>query len=450
MIETAMDRRAALLGGAGLALAGLSTSRRARAAEKAAPFTVVINTSPWFDGFRGVVEQYQKETGNQVTLDVNPYAGSLEKQRSSVRASVGQFDLLIMNGLFYPEMYFGGFVVPLNEIDPAFKLDPSCASFDDTIYWDEKTKTCNAKTGKLMSMPINPNIPLLYYRTDLYEKRGLKVPQTWDELYANAKALHDPPRTYGIVQRGVRGPADVSYDWFPYLNGFGGELFKDEKGGDFTVTLNSEAGRSALDYYLKLAHDCGHPNTGGVGQAEVIQNLVTGKAAHAILVIAAWAQMDNPDKSVVVDKINLALPPHAPGLKSAPTLGQWLGGIARNVPRERQQAVMTFFRWFQTYDAQVKYTVSGAPPVRIDVLNSDMGKQQKFRWMPVMAAGLPLARQMWTVPEGAQVVAVLELRLNQAITGELSSTAALNMMASEILAIMTKGGYKTGRLPDLI
>ncbi|MFI4982049.1 MAG: hypothetical protein ACHQIO_17010, partial [Nevskiales bacterium] len=145
----------------------------------------------------------------------------------------------------------------------------------------------------------------------------------------------------------------------------------------------------------------------------------------------------------------LALPPHAPGLKSAPTLGQWLGGIAHNVPRERQQAVMTFFRWFQTYDAQVKYTTSGAPPVRIDVLNSDMGKQQKFRWMPVMAAGLPLARQMWTVPEGAQVVAVLELRLNQAITGELSATAALNMMASEIHAIMSKGGYKTGRLPDL-
>jgi multiple sugar transport system substrate-binding protein len=445
-----VSRRAVLLGGgAGLTFGGLGMPRSARAIEKAAPFTVVINTSPWFDGFRGLVEQYESETGNHVSLDVNPYAGSLEKQRSSVRASEGQFDLLIMNGLFYPEMYFGGFVVPLNEIDPSFQLDPACATFDDTTYWDEQTKTCNAKTGKLMSMPINPNIPLLYYRTDLYEKHQLKVPETWDELYANAKALHDPPRLYGIVQRGVRGPADVSYDWFPYLNGFGGDLFKDQKGGDFSVTLNSEAGRAALEYYLKLAHDCGHPNTGGVGQAEVIQNIVTGKAAHALLVIAAWAQMDNPDKSVVVDKVNVALPPHAPGLKSAPTLGQWLGGIPRNVPRERQEAVMTFFRWFQTYDAQLKYTLAGAPPVRIDVLNSAMGKEHKFRWMPAMAAGLPLARQMWTVPEGTQIVAVLELRLNQAITGELSPAAALNTMAAEIYDIMQKRGYKTGRLPDL-
>jgi multiple sugar transport system substrate-binding protein len=177
--------------------------------------------------------------------------------------------------------------------------------------------------------------------------------------------------------------------------------------------------------------------------------MVTGKAAHAIIVIAAWAQMDDPDKSVVVNKVNVALPPHAPGLPSAPTLGQWLGGIPRNVPRERQQAVMSFFRWFQTYDAQVKYTVAGAPPVRIDVLASDMGKQARYRWMPAMAAGLPIARQMWTVPEGAQIVAVLELRLNQAITGELTSVKALNTMAAEIFAIMQKGGYKTGRLPDL-
>ena len=237
-----IDRRTALKAGVGLAAAGVVPARRAIAAEKAAPFTVVINTSPWFNGFRGVVDQYQKETGNKVVLDVNPFAGSLEKQRNSVRASQGQYDLLIMNGLFYAEMYFGGFVVPLQEIDASFQLDPHCATFDDTIYWDAATKTCNARTGKLMAMPINPNIPLLYYRADLYQKHGLKVPETFDELYANAKALHDPPHIYGIVQRGVRGPADVSYDWFPYLNGFGGNLFKDEKNGDFTVTLNSAAG----------------------------------------------------------------------------------------------------------------------------------------------------------------------------------------------------------------
>jgi multiple sugar transport system substrate-binding protein len=41
------------------------------------------------------------------------------------------------------------------------------------------------------------------------------------------------------------------------------------------------------------------------------------------------------------------------------------------------------------------------------------------------------------------------LKINQAITGELSTAAALNTAAREIEDVMAKGGYKTGRLPDL-
>jgi len=44
---------------------------------------------------------------------------------------------------------------------------------------------------------------------------------------------------------------------------------------------------------------------------------------------------------------------------------------------------------------------------------------------------------------------VLDLRLNQAITGEMTSAAALNKSAEEIYEIVRKAGYKTGRLPDL-
>ena len=74
-------------------------------------------------------------------------------------------------------------------------------------------------------VPINGNIQVLYYRADLYEKAGLKVPQTWDELVANAAKLHDPPTVYGMVQRGARSASDISYDWMPYLHSHnGGDL----------------------------------------------------------------------------------------------------------------------------------------------------------------------------------------------------------------------------------
>ncbi|HEX3348503.1 MAG TPA: extracellular solute-binding protein [Acetobacteraceae bacterium] len=437
--------RRGVLAGAAVVVTAPGAARSAQVA----PITIAINQSPWFDGFRKLVDTYVSETGNKVSMDVNSFEGLLQKSRDSVRAKDGAYDLLPLNGSFFVEFYYGGFMMPLQEIDASFKLDPNVFTFDDTVYFDPATRTMNAKTGKLMTVPINPNVPMLYYRTDLYEKAGLKVPETFAELLANAKKLNDPPKIYGIVQRGARGSTDVSYDFFPYFLGFGADMFRDPKGGDFTVTVNSDKGRAALDYYLTLEHDAGHPNTGGLGQAQVIQNVVTGKAAHAIMVIAAWAQMDDKTKSLVPGKIGYAVPPHAPGFHPGLPIGHWLAGIPRNVPRERQAAALAFLNWFQSFDAQMKYTLAGAPPVRGDVLRTEVPNRPELRWMKPLADALPYGRVMWTVPEGGELTAVLDLRLNQAVTGELTAATALNTIAKEFEAIMQKGGYKTGRLPDL-
>src|SRR5215813_26562 len=130
-----VTRRSTLagIGAAGLALGG---ARIAAAQGKVAPITVVINQSPWFDSFRKTVEVYEKESGNKVELDVNPFAGSLEKQRNSVRAKQGQYDLLIMNSGWFAEMYFGGFVEALSDIDPGFKLDPEIFTLGNTVFFD--------------------------------------------------------------------------------------------------------------------------------------------------------------------------------------------------------------------------------------------------------------------------------------------------------------------------
>ena len=82
------NRRRFVQGAGALALAGRLPAAFAQPG-KAAPITVVINQSPWFGGFRQLVEQYEKETGNRIQLDVNPYAGSLEKIRVGCRWGSG-------------------------------------------------------------------------------------------------------------------------------------------------------------------------------------------------------------------------------------------------------------------------------------------------------------------------------------------------------------------------
>lgn len=441
-----ITRRQAIAGGGALALA--ASMRGVHAQSKASPITIVINQSPWFDSFRKTVELYEKESGAKVELDVNPFAGSLEKQRNSVRAARGQYDVLIMNSGWFAEMYFGGFVEAISDIDPGFKLDKDVYTLGDTIYFDPAKKTMTS-SGKLMSMAISPLIPLLYYRGDLYKEAGLSVPKTFAELEANARKLHKPPGMYGIVQRGARGPHTVAYDFYPYLYGFGGGIFKDQASGDYSIILNNEQGRAALDYYIRMAREAGHPRTAAYDQAEVIQTMVTGRAAHIMMVIAAWSQMDDPAKSAVVDKVEFAAPPSVPPAPTAPGLGHWLGGISKNVPDDRKRASVEFFRWFQTRDAQIASTKLGGIPINAAAYADPIVNERKYRWMKPLGEALKNAVNIYQFPEASEVIAILELGLNRAIAGEITSVAALNGMANEIHDVMAKYNYRTGKLEPL-
>ncbi|MBB3237393.1 ABC transporter substrate-binding protein [Phyllobacterium endophyticum] len=427
-----------------LPLAAMNASN----AQDQVPITIVINQSPWFAGFQTVVGQYQEKTGNTVSLDVNPFAGSLEKQRSAVRSKESPYDILIMNAGFFIEMYKGGFLSPLNDIDPTFALDKDLYTFDDSVYWDASTNKIDAKSGKLMSVPINPFIPILHYRSDLYAEKGLKVPETWDDLLANAKALNNPPSMYGIVQRGARGTFDVTYDVLPYIWSYGGGLLKDQKAGDYTIIVNSPETKAAMEMYLKLAKEAGHPSTAGQTQANVLQNMATGKAGNIIAVLAA-SIFDDPNQSAVVDKVGFAPPPHAPGFPSSPGLGHWLGGIPKNIPGDRQKAALAFLNWFQSKDAQMAYAEAGSPPVSRAVLESDLGNQPKYRWMKALSKGLTTARLPFFIAESAQILAITELGFNQIISGQTTVNDGLNNMAKEMEKVMTAAGYKAPVLPDL-
>ncbi len=221
-----------------------------------APITIVINQSPWFPGFESVVELYEETTGNTVELDVNPFAGSLEKQRAAVRTDESPFDLLVMNAGFFVEFYKGGFMEPLQDIDPGFKLSKDIYDFDESVCWDATAEavTCGGD-GKLTGIPINPNLLLLHYRADLYDQKGLEVPKTWEELSVSAEMLNDQPKTYGISQIGQRGAFAVTYAVFPYIWSFGGDIFKDQKAADFTITINSPETLAGMETCLLYTSD---------------------------------------------------------------------------------------------------------------------------------------------------------------------------------------------------
>ena len=208
-----------------------------------------------------------------------------------------------------------------------------------------------------MSVPINPNIPLLYYRADLYEQKGLKVPQTWDELLANAKALHNPPQIYGMVQRGARGPADVSYDWFPYLYGLRRRASSGtSRPATYFVTINSPRGEGRA----RLLHPA---RKGGRPPEDRRPRAGPGDPEHGH---RQGGARDDGDRGLVADGRSHEVgrgrqderrgsAACRPGTSRLRRLGHWLGGIPKNVPEGAPAGARSrSCNWFQTQNAQVR------------------------------------------------------------------------------------------------
>ena len=431
---------------AGSAAAGvlISTMVGLGTAGAAEPITILINSSPWYDGFEAVVEQYESDTGNTVEIDRTPYAGVLEKARNAVRGDASPYDLVNLDNGWVVEFYSGGFLTPLDEIDPDFKLAPEVLTAGDSLYWNADKSWPTRDGGRLMTFTPNANTHLWYYRADLIDA----APDTWDDVFTICDELNDPPSAYGVVLRGERGNP-IRFAFMPHMLSYGGSIVADPENGDFTVTFNSPENKRALDNFLRLLEECGPPNPGAIGQGEMIQLVLTGKAMQAGIVVAAQAQMDDPEKSAVVGKIDYTVMPRPEDGMHHTVFGSWQMGVPANIPSARKEAAMAFISYFLTKEAQEVYAEAGGIPVRTDVLRGPLAEREEFRWMKPYADAAEGASQVLMYKEGAEVEQVIGLRLNQAVIGELTASEALNTAAEEIHAIFEKSGRSTGMLPPL-
>lgn len=101
--------------------------------------------------------------------------------------------------------------------------------------------------GRLYGPVWATSTKALFYRTDLFQKAGLRPPRTLDELVVCARRLNDPPGHYGIGLPGAP-EYDTADQFYFFFWGFGGEFF-DASGKS---AINGPAGLKALSLYCDL------------------------------------------------------------------------------------------------------------------------------------------------------------------------------------------------------
>lgn len=104
---------------------------------------------------------------------------------------------------------------------------------------------------KNYSIPLYSHAQVMWYRKDLLDAAGLKIPQTWDELYETAKAL-TKNGIYGCSfpcgTGDFMGARYLNY----YVKSCGEKLLKDDK----KANLTSQAAIDGIKYWVKVYHDC--------------------------------------------------------------------------------------------------------------------------------------------------------------------------------------------------
>lgn len=405
------------------------------------PITIQINDSPWYAGFESLVDLYVETTGNQVNLDVSPFAGMLQKSRNAVQAPESEFDIMNLNEQWYSMFYAGGLVAPINEIDPDFELDPAVIEYDYSTRWDFDINY-SGPNGVLYGLPINGNIQLYFNRKDLFEQNGLSPAQTWDEVASNAAVVHAPPNMHGFTLR----TKPSNFEFQAYLVSHGAQIVTlDADTGEWVVQLDTPEAVAALNTWLNLGRSYGPENIADLDQPTNIALMNSGRLAQVHMVTAAAPNFQDPSQSTVVDQVAAGVVPGGPAARATMS-GIWVMSIPTNVPAERQQAALTFLKWALTKDAQLYYTRAGAIPVRQDVYEELATDPELGWWTGAMAESTPYIVGQNRLPEAPQFFEVLDRRTVQALISELTPEDAMMEAAREVHTILTQAGYSVRAL----
>ncbi|MGH2528760.1 MAG: ABC transporter substrate-binding protein [Actinomycetota bacterium] len=90
----------------------------------------------------------------------------------------------------------------------------------------------------------------LYYRADQFKKKGIEVPETWDELLAAADQLAEDTDGDGENDKYLYGIASADcFHWCQFLFQSGGSILNED---GTAAAFNDEAGVAAFEMYKRL------------------------------------------------------------------------------------------------------------------------------------------------------------------------------------------------------
>ena len=190
-----------------------------------------------------------------------------------------------------------------------FMKDPDLTAADltESDFSAAGLQFAKPDNGPMHSLPWSVDYFILYYNKELFAKKGVAVPKTFDEMVAAAETLTDAKEgVYGFVGRGLRN-ANMTL-WTNFFLNYGGE-FLDAKGN---ILTDGPEAIEATKLYQRLLTKVAPPGVAGFNWMESMAAFTQGRAAMWIDGVGWAPPLEDPNASRIVGKVGYTLVPAGP------------------------------------------------------------------------------------------------------------------------------------------
>lgn len=403
------------------------------------PIVVACWSGPEHDNLVKVAAEYEKATGNKVTVEEIARESYFDKLTTTFIAGSSDYDVAYVSSDWPPAwikanalMDLDQFINDPNVVDKNFNLSDYEPAID-TFKFD----------GKVYAFPSEGDTAWMWYRKDLLEAKGIAVPQTWDEYLAAAKALNNPPELYGAVI-GAK-PDEALWDFMFYLYSFGGDVLDK----DFKPIINNDAGVAALTFYSDLlrTEKVVPPDVNTYGYNEILTSLQEGKAALGIEWMAATQTLTDCTQSPKVCKDGQPLLGYTfvPGYKQADgTIVHGTGGSSWGwvIPSgsKNGEAAYKFIEWLTGPTGGKMWALNGGIPSNQKVL-TDPEVVAQIPQFKMLGEVMPIRHLVPSTTVTSDMVTAIDEAVVAAVTGTQDPKAALDDCAAKMTDLLKNAGY---------
>ncbi|MEL6424100.1 MAG: extracellular solute-binding protein [Pseudomonadota bacterium] len=431
--------------GTAVALSMMTGAAIANPYEEYAGTTLVVNfpAHPHYNAVMQVLPAFTEETGIRVEVDQLQYLKMREKQTLELTKNRGDYDLIAYVVFSKADYVYADqlenlarFFMNPKLADPNYDADDLIDGYVQNIgVAGGKKGYLPGPTGSLFGIPFGSETSVLGYRKDIFEKHGIDVPETYDELLDVACKIPElEPGMGGMASRAASGH-QASHAFLLHLAPLGGRVFDDQ----WQPIVNNEAGVEAANA-LKTIIDCGVEGSETFGPAEAAASFAQGQSAMFLDSIAFAAGFEDPSKSRVAGNVGWAL--HPMGVRRGSQTGGFGIGIPRNA--ENKEAAFLLMQWLTSKKGDLMVAMAGGNPSRFSTYeNAELNA--KFPYSATFGEALKYADPDWRpiIPTWGKINADIGTSLSKVLTEGADIQETLDGVADRARAIMDEAGYYT-------